>query len=348
MEKLAVGGILLVILGWMLVGCRDLSHDSQPAESAQSIMETEDVSEEPQGELQEYQFTQILMAMPVELTVWASSEDLAQQACRQAFERLLDLEKIFSDYDPHSEINKLGKTAGEPIVVSEDLLQVLMFSQKMHRETQGAFDITARPLIELWREARKTSRLPSEKRLQEAMLQIESHKLHIKPEAHTVELSTVGVQLDLGGVAKGYMGDQALQVLKEHGLTRACYRAGGDMVLGEAPPHQTGWEVEVPGMDTLFLTHCGVAISGDTQQFVEIDGVRYSHVIDPRTGRGVTHRHLAVVIAPQGMLSDAWATAGCVLERHEFAHWLASQTGLQGWLIDPSGQAHAMTPTSAP
>jgi thiamine biosynthesis lipoprotein len=125
------------------------------------------------------------------------------------------------------------------------------------------------------------------------------------------------MKLDLGGIAKGYAGDEALRVLETHGVTRALFQAGGDIVTSGAPPGKRGWTVEIPveagGNRTLLLANQAVSTSGDLYQFVIFDGKRYSHVVDPRTGLGLTQRFEATVVARDGVTSDSLSTAACVL-----------------------------------
>ena len=134
------------------------------------------------------------------------------------------------------------------------------------------------------------------------------------------DLTKRGMQLDFGGIAKGYAVDQALAVLRQHGVTRAMIQAGGDIGLGEPPPDAPGWRVAVPSLDMksppqmiLSLSRCAVATSGDTWQFVVIDGRRYSHVVDPRTGIGLTDHCQVTVVAPDGVTADGLSTAVSVL-----------------------------------
>ncbi len=120
------------------------------------------------------------------------------------------------------------------------------------------------------------------------------------------------MQLDLGGIAKGYIGDQAVAAMRDAGAPACLFRAGGDMVAGDPPPNQPGWRIDPttdadPGttdLQPIHLANQAIAISGDTVQFVEIQGTRYSHVVDPRTGQGITTRRMAVVVADSGLVTD--------------------------------------------
>jgi thiamine biosynthesis lipoprotein len=179
--------------------------------------------------------------------------------------------------------------------------------------------------VRLWRRARRQHELPSEERLAQARAAVgyEHLRLGCDPQRDgetTVQLLRPGMQLDLGGIAKGYAADEALRTLSERGIDRALIDAGGDIVMSGPPPGQTGWligiaRLEPDGEPTQFmrLAHRAVATSGDAWQYVVIDGVRYSHIVDPRTGLGLTRRSSVTIVAHDGITADSLATAVSVL-----------------------------------
>lgn len=263
------------------------------------------------------------MGVPVRLTVYAGSEAQARAACRAAFDRFAALEQVMSDYRPTSELMRLCAKAGRGAQpVSADLWRVLERSHTLARRSDGAFDVTVGPLVRLWRAARRSGRLPDPAALREARSRVGWRRVRLAdPVARTVALETPGMQLDLGGIAKGFACDEAQAALKANGVTRALVEAGGDIVVSGAPPDApAGWRVEVGG-GVRTLADCAVSTSGDTEQFVEIGGVRYSHIVDPRTGLGLTTRTAVTVVAPDGMTSDGLATALSVLGE-EKGRWL--------------------------
>lgn len=248
----------------------------------------------------------------------------AQQAMDAAFARGRDLDAKLSDYRPDSEINRL--TNGR---VSDDLWTVLSAAQRIARESNGAFDVTLGPVIRLWREARRTRRLPSESARARARARTGWQRVHLDDTNRTVRIDP-GTQLDFGGIAKGYAADRMLAVLREHGFPRSLVAAGGDIAVGDAPPGQPGWRIKLDWTnEQLTLTNCAVSTSGDTEQWVEIEGVRYSHIVDPRTGLGLRNSSPVSVIAPTGLLADPLATALSVLSREEGAHLLRRFPGVR-------------------
>lgn len=261
---------------------------------------------------------QFHMGMIVSLTVYADSMEAGRAACRSAFALVAKLDQdILSDYAPDSEVRTLARERGRgPVMLSPELSTVLAAGLQLAEETGGRFDPTARPMIEVWREARKRRSLPDPDRLLRARERTGFRRLHLDMDTRALSWSGPTPELDLGAIAKGYIGDQVLDRLRDQGCPRAMFAAGGDFVLGDPPVANEGWPVSLPGEkeETLYLSNCAISVSGDTSQFLEYEGITYSHVIDARTGRALTHRRSCVVIAPTGMQSDALATAGTLLD----------------------------------
>jgi thiamine biosynthesis lipoprotein len=257
--------------------------------------------------------------MMVDLIVWAPSRQAGEDACAAAFQKVADLNAIFSDYEPDSELSRLCRRAGSgPQPVSPDLHAVLSAARELSQLSDGRYDVTAAPVIRLWRDARRDRALPSPAAITRALEISGYEKLSLTP-GHAA-LAAPNMQLDLGSIAKGYIGDQAVAALRARGCPRAAYIAGGDMVFGDPPPGKTGWPVQParPGMDVMQLANCAFSVSGDTVQFVEIAGKHYSHVIDARTGQALTDRRMCIVIAPAGLASDPLSTLGTILPEERF------------------------------
>lgn len=270
----------------------------------------------PSGAQVRFEYTQIHMGGRVNLTLYAPDQASAETAATAAFRRFAEIEQVASDYRPTSEISQLTRQpVGVPVRVSPDLFTLLAFSQRLARQTGGAFDVTASPVVRLWREARRTGAMPSDSARKEARVRVGHRFLRLDVRGRTVTLLRPDLQLDFGGIAKGYAADEALKALHAAGVRRALIQAGGDIVAGETPPGRAGWMVGVPGLaGTVFsLRNQALSTSGDRFQRVEIGGRVYSHIVDPRTGLGLTNRRQATVLARWGMEADALATAACIV-----------------------------------
>lgn len=256
------------------------------------------------------------------MVVYAKDRDSADEAARAAYHRVTELDLIASDYRKDSELMQLcAKAGGPPVKVSEDLFVLLQKSYEISERSGGAFDCTCGPLVALWRQARKTGQLPTQAQIDEARQLVGWRKMKLDSSNRTVQLLVPGMKLDLGGIAKGYAGDVVGDTLRKYGINSAMFEMGGDIVVSD-PPQDTpgGWDIGIMPEEgstkdrDVVIANCGISTSGDTYQFVEIGGKRYSHVIDPRTGWALTNRRMTTIIAPKGIISDGLSTATDVLE----------------------------------
>jgi FAD:protein FMN transferase len=282
---------------------------------------------------QRFEYTEMHMALPVRIVLYAPDDSTARQAARAAFDRIASLESMMSDYRPQSELRRLQLRPDEWVTVSPELFDVLARALRLAELTHGAFDPTVGPLVALWREARRTGQLPGAEALHAARGGVGWKRVSLDVEARAVRLPA-GTQLDLGGVAKGYILQEALQSLRTGGVDRAVIEAGGDIVAGDAPPGTGGWRIDVSDASPAFarqaasFANAALATSGPTAQFALIGGTRYSHVIDPRTGWALTHQHTARVISADATTADALATALTVLGDDERAAVLGNLPGV--------------------
>ncbi|WP_206352454.1 FAD:protein FMN transferase [Tautonia rosea] len=281
------------------------------------------VEDRGEAELDRFEFRETHMGSEFTILIYCNDGDLASSAARSAFARIAFLDETLSDYKVDSELMRLSDEAGgPPVPVSPELFEVLARSRALSEQTDGAFDATINPVVKLWRRARRNRELPSRSQLEEALGRIGWQGLELDAEARTVRLARPGMRLDVGGIAKGYASDAALAVLRDSGITRALVAGAGDIVVGDPPPGRSGWIIGIASIDAeeqggarrfLSMRNQAVSTSGDAERFVEIDGVRYSHIVDPRTGLGLTGRSSVTVVARDGTTSDSLATALSVL-----------------------------------
>ncbi len=269
-----------------------------------------------------HEFSRLLMGVEARIVVFHEDVAVVEEAVNAAFDRIAGLDAILSDYRVDSEVNRLcelsgGAGSGEAIRVSDDLFEVLQRSIEFSRASNGAFDVTVGPVVALWREARRTGVLPSQESIERAMESVGYEKIELHDTNQAVRLTVSGMRLDFGAIGKGYACDEGLKVLRAFGCPRAMVEMGGDISLGDSPPHEEGWIIEFD--DPHALSNCGVGTSGDRFQFVALSGVRYSHVIDPRTGWAVRDSVEVTVIASDATTSDALATSVGVIGETEGA-----------------------------
>jgi thiamine biosynthesis lipoprotein len=262
------------------------------------------------------------MGTRIKIIVYAADESTADRALRAAFTRIAELDGIMSDYRPTSELMRLcEKAGGDPVPVSDDLFEVLARARAVSARSDGAFDVTVGPIVRLWRRARRTEKLPDPEQLKAALALVGWQKMRLDPKKHTVQLLKPGMLLDLGGIGKGFAADKALLVLKQHGIDRALVAAGGDIAVSGPPPGTDGWKVGIAPLEdpdskpqrALILHYAAVSTSGDAEQFVEIGGKRYSHIVDPKTGIGLVGRMSVTVVAKNGTTADSLTKVVAVL-----------------------------------
>lgn len=297
--------------------------------------------------LSRFEFSQPHMGTRFRLVVYAPDAATASRASDAAFERIARLDDTMSDYHPSSELMSLCQRAGGlPVPVSEDLFQVLAKAQELAERTDGAFDITVAPVVRLWRRARRQHEMPAPVELARARELVGHAKLRLDPRARTAQLLKKGMLLDLGGIAKGYAADQALVVLKKHGITSALVAAGGDIAVSAPPPGREGWRIGIAPLESpdkpptrfLLLHDAAVSTSGDAEQYLEIAGKRYSHIVDPRTGVGVVGRSSVTIVAPNATTSDGMATAVSVLGAERGLELVRSTPGAAALIIQATDQ----------
>jgi len=281
--------------------------------------------------------TRRLMGVPWTITVCTTNETTGKGAIAAGFAEVERLERVFSDYAPDSELSRLSAAApmAAATPVSRDLWRVLEQAVALRDRTDGGFDPTVGRLTTLWRQARRAERLPVPEKVRAALATVGADALVLDPVLRGVRLPKPGTRLDLGGIGMGYAADRALEAITAAGVAAAMVDASGDVTVSAAPPGTAGWRIAVaplgpngadlsqPGAP-LLLAHAATTTSGDAYQAVEIDGRRYSHIVDPRTGLGVTGPTMVSVVAPDATTADALATAASVLGPVEGAAVIAN------------------------
>src|SRR5688572_28380660 len=301
-------------------------------------------------ELRRFEFVREKLGGPFRIVLYAPDQASADRAAEAGFTRVDALNHALSDYDPESEISRLSQRtlAGpmpEPVAVSQDLWRVLERGQELARQTDGAFDVTVGPFMRLWRRSRDLRELPTQERIDQTRRSVGHHHLRLDPQRRTAQLTAPRMRLDVGGLALGYIADETVAAVSAAGAPRILVDAGGEISVGDAPPGRRGWRVAVQSLTSpdettgryVEVKRACVTTSGDTRRFVEIGGRRYSHIIDPRTGLGLTRRIGATIICRDGMTADALDTAVCVLGPEKGLELIERTPGAAGQITTIEG-----------
>lgn len=289
-------------------------------------------------------FQQPKMGSLFSVQVYAADSLAAARAADGAFALADSLNASFSDYLENSELNRLARTAGSGrwVPVSPALFQILAESKTAWQRSGGTFDVTVGRLTRLWRQSRKTRQLPAPDTLRRARATVGMAHLRLDSVGRRVRLDRPGVGLDLGGIGKGYAAREMLRFLQKQGFHHALVDAAGNMAAGES--RVGGWRVAVQlpvagqrlTERLLLLQKRAISTSGDVFQFVEISGKRYSHIVNPCTGLGLTTRRQVTVVADDAATAD-WLSTACCLLPVEKALALLRREGAEGLFLEPVG-----------
>lgn len=251
--------------------------------------------------------------------------------------RVNELNAVFSDYDPASEISRLNGLAGQDtaVRVSNELWEVISFAREVSHLTGGAFDISIGPLSKLWRRAIRRGQLPDQAVLRQMHSRVGYRHILLDPHRRSVSLAVPDMHLDLGGIAKGYTVDDLASVLESAGITSYLIDAGGDLFMGDPPPGEEGWKIQVdpagPGVEGGYqrCRNTAIASSGISYRYVEVDGRKYGHIVDPRSGMGISSMRVYTVKAVNCMRADAWASALAVMGKIDFDRLCSAEEGCE-------------------
>ena len=273
-----------------------------------------------------FRFSEQKMGSPLNIIFYAQDSVIANKQARACFKLVDSLNHIFSNYDSSSELTRINNNAGiAKSMASPFMWELLLESKRAYTKSHGAYNIAMGPLTHLWRIARRLKQFPTATQIKNNLLLSDFNKIQINAQDHSIYLSAKGMQLDFGGIGKGYIAQKIVDFLNTQGIPESLVDAGGDIVLGNAPPNKKGWTVGVNQPEQaenllpekLQLHNLSVATSGDVYQFIEHNGKKHSHIIDPATGYGVTSLRNVTVIANDGALADWLATACSILPIHQ-------------------------------
>ncbi|MEY3188440.1 MAG: hypothetical protein RIT41_975 [Bacteroidota bacterium] len=275
-----------------------------------------------QAQTRKFSYSEMKMGSAFNLIIVSADSNKANHLAQKSYELVDSLNHIFSNYDSSSELSKINASAGLlPYKMSTAMLDLVQKSQYAYIQSKGAYDISIGPLSSLWRNARKAKLFPEASTVLATKKLVGLNQVKINKRLGTIFLPNANMQLDFGGIAKGYIAQWVINFLKANGIQQALVDAGGDIVMSGPPLNQQGWLIGVNLPETtdqllnkkLQLSNCSVATSGDVYQFIEYKGVKYSHIINPLTGYGVTNLRNVTIVAKTGATADWLATACSIL-----------------------------------
>lgn len=281
-------------------------------------------AQQPTKELRRFEYSQPIMGTELKIILYASDKTSVALAVNAVLEELEEQAKPINNYAHTSEVSKLAHAPVDTdIALSRQLGELLYESKRWYDLTDGVFDVTSGSILALWSQSRKQLRVPTQQELAEAKARSGWQKLAMTSSSNkydSLRFLSEGVMVNVSGIATGYLVDIAMKTLHDQGIRSALIDIGGDIIVSEPPPDSEAWTIDIAGLDggdvvqkRISIRNQAVTTSGDLNQFTEIDGVRYSHLVDPIVGAPIPRRTSATVVAKRGIDADAGATALAVL-----------------------------------
>jgi len=292
-----------------------------------------------------YEASHPAMGTVFTVVAYGTDRDYLAEVASEVFDEIDQLDAQMSNYQPTSEISRINREAARALVLVEPrLFQLIQDSVRTSAETGGAFDITVGPLMKTWGFFRGRGRLPAPSEIAVTLKRIGYQHLQLNPAERTIRFQQAGMEIDLGGIAKGYAVDQAVEILRSRGIQSALVSSGTSSIyaLG-SPPGERGWQITVrspydarKAADIIRLQDFSLSISGDYEKFFRIDGRLYCHIMDPRSGRPVENMLATVALAARATETDALSTAFFAMGEEGSRQYVAAHPNLVGILYRPT------------
>lgn len=303
-----------------------------------------------QESIQKYSKTELLLDTVFDIAVFTEDEAEGNRLLREAFNEVRALEKTFSRFVSGSEVDKINQKAGEGSVeVSSDMLKVVRSGIYFGEITEGSFDITIAPLMELWGFGTGEQRVPSQEEIEEILPLVDYREIQLDEQRFTVYLPQEEMSLDLGGIAKGYIVDSIVQYLESQNVELATVNAGGDIRVIGTREDGTPWRIGIRnprnnnGQDIIAvipIVDQAVVTSGDYERYFTIDGKSYHHILDPHNGFPAAEVISVTIVAEECITADALSTAVFVLGPQKGMELVESLSGVEGLIIDNQERLH--------
>jgi thiamine biosynthesis lipoprotein len=303
--------------------------------------------------LTRYEVHRLSMACTYDIAAYGDPSSDVPALLERALDEVDRVDRLMSHYKPESPLSQLNRTAADgAVVVDPELFEFIARSVAYSRDSHGAFDVTVGPLMKAWGFFKGDGRVPSKTELTGVMRRVGYRHVVLDRSSRTIRFDVAGVEIDLGGIAKGYAVDRVAALLREHGIPAALISAGGSTVYGLGhPPDRTSWEVKVQDplepskiAFTVALENRALSMAGRSAKTFERNGVVYSHIMDPRTGRPVQGVVAVAVTSETGTEGDALDDALFVMGLEKSRDYLRQFPGSSAWLWLQSGKRARLVP----
>lgn len=295
---------------------------------------------------QNYKQKTFLMGCNFEITVVAQNQHEADGYVQSAVDEIRRIEKLISSWDTNSQTYEINQNAGiRPIKADDELISLIERAKGISKMTDGAFDISYASMDKVWHFDGSMKTMPSEEEIQASVARVGYNKICIDRKAGTVYLAEQGMKIGFGAIGKGYAADRARDLLESKGVAGGIINASGDLNAWGKQANSEAWKIGITNpkaKESVFalmpLQNEAVVTSGNYEKFVEFNGIRYSHIIDPRTGYPSTGIISATVFAPKAELADALATSVFVMGIEAGLDRINQLPGVECILIDEQGK----------
>lgn len=288
------------------------------------------------------------MGTVFQITAIGKNETLAKQAVAKAYQEVERIERLISSWDEHSETSLINRNAGlTPVTVSEELFNLIERSKKVSKLSNGIFDISFASIDKIWRFDGSMKTIPSEEEIANSVSKINYENILLNPTDHSVFLKEQGMKIGFGGIGKGYTANRCKVLMQEMGIESGVVNAGGDLITWGKQANGEEWTIGIAdpskkesALSYLKISDHSVVTSGNYERFIELDGKKYSHIIDPTTGWPAESLTSVTIICPDAEIGDALATTVFILGVDKGLQLINRLNGIECFIIDDEGNLH--------
>ncbi|UII22330.1 FAD:protein FMN transferase [Fulvivirga ligni] len=283
-----------------------------------------------------------LMGSRFEITAVSDDEALAWESINACIEEVTRIEKVISSWDENSQTSKINRDAGiAPVVVDKELFDLIARAKKISDLTNGAFDISYASVDKIWKFDGSVKDLPTAEEVAQSVSKINYQNIILNYDDHSVFLKEAGMKIGFGAIGKGYAANRGREIMRSMGIKSGIVNASGDLLTWGKEADGSDWTIGIADpknkthvLGWLNVGEMAVVTSGNYEKFIDINGKRYSHIIDPRTGYPVQGLKSVTIICPNAELSDALATSVFVLGKEKGLALINQLKGIECFLVD--------------